>query len=491
MLAALGGGAGVLLALSGTRALAAAWPRRFLSNLDGTIVTMDPAGLAVDPGVLAFAVGTTAVTALLFGLAPAARASRTGLSEQLKEGTRTTRTERGLFGLDARAVLVGAQVALALMLLVGAGLVGGSVKRLLDVDEGLDTGNLLAFSYALPHTDVWAEQPAEFHRSLMERVASLPGVRGVTVGDAPLAGHSWITLVQDIEGHPPIPQGEGTPIGVHMVGDRHFETLGIPVLQGRTLDERDGTDATPTVVLSQFAVRKLFPGENPLGRRIKMGVSDDDHDAYAEVVGVAGDVLYARPDEEPIAEAYFSYREFGDPSATMLVRTAGEPFDLLPAIREEVRTLNPSLALHRVTTLDTLVADSMGDRRIVLALLALFALVTVLLAATGTWGIVSYAVADRRKELGLRMALGADGARVRGMIVRQSVVTAAVGLLLGLAAAWMGTRLLEVFLFETSPRDPVSFAGAAALLFTVVLVASYLPARRATRVDPVEALRAE
>jgi ABC-type antimicrobial peptide transport system permease subunit len=267
--------------------------------------------------------------------------------------------------------------------------------------------------------------------------------------------------------------------------------LGIPLLRGRGLDERDGTDATATMVLSRLAAEKLFPGEDPVGRRIKVGVSDEGHDEYSEIVGVVGDVLYNRPDQGPIAEAYYSYREWGDASATVMVRTAGDPLSLMPSVRGELKALDPSLALFRVTTMDDLAADAMGDRTVVLALLRLFAAVTILLAATGTWGVVSYAVADRRKELGLRMALGAGGGRVLAMILRQSLITAILGLAVGLGGAWAGTRLLEAFLFQTSARDPRAFAAAAALLFTVVLVASYLPARRATRVDPEEALRAE
>jgi predicted lysophospholipase L1 biosynthesis ABC-type transport system permease subunit len=245
------------------------------------------------------------------------------------------------------------------------------------------------------------------------------------------------------------------------------------------------------MVISRLAAETLFPGEDPLGKRIKIGISDDDHEEYSEIVGVVGDVLYSRPDQDPIAEAYFSYREWGDASATVLIRTAGDPLDLVPAVRDVLKGLDPTLAIFRITTMDDLMAESMGDRRIVLALLALFAVVTILLAATGTWGIVSYAVADRRRELGLRMALGADGGRVLGMVLRQSVMAAVLGIALGLGGALAGTRLLEAFLFQTSARDPRAFAGAAALLFTVVLVASYIPARRATRVDPVEALRAE
>jgi putative ABC transport system permease protein len=491
VLASAGGGAGVLVALWGTRAMAAAWPSQFLLSGHDEMRVTDPASLALDPAVLGFALAVTAATTLLVGLAPAVRTSRSDVAARLREAAGATRRGRRVLGMSGRAALVAAQVALALVLLVGTGLVGRSTERLLDVDLGFDPDHLLAFAYTIPRTDAWADDADAFHARFLERIAALPGVRGVSVGTPPLSGHWSITLVQDVRGHEPIPQGEGPAIGVHLVGDDYFEMLGVPLLQGRTLDGRDGTDAHPTLVLSRTAAQRLYPGEDPVGRSLRIGISADGKDPYAEVVGVVGDVRYGPPDQDPIPEAYYALREFGDRSVTVLVRTSDDPLSLMPAVRTELGVLDPELAIFAITTGRDLVARSTGDRRVVLALLALFAMVTVLLAATGTWGTVAYAVADRRRELGVRMALGARGGRVVGMVLGQSAGAALLGLVVGLAGAWAGARLLEAFMYRTSTRDPVAYAGAAATLLAVVLMASWLPGRRATRVDPSEALRAE
>jgi len=491
LLSVVGGGAGVLVALWGTRAMAAAWPRQFLLSGHGELRVTDPGSLSLDPTVLGFALLVTAATALLVGIAPAVRTSRSDVAARLREAGGGTRRARRVFGMDGRAALVGAQVALALVLLVGTGLVGRSMERLLEIDLGFEPDHLLTFAYTIPRTDAWADDADAFHARFVERIAALPGVTAVSLGTPPLSGHWSITLVQDVRGHEPIPQGEGPAIGVHLVGDGYFEMLGIPLLEGRTLDARDGTDAHPTLVLSRTAAERIYPGEDPVGRSLKIGISADGKDAYAEVVGVVGDVRYDPPDEDLIPEAYYALRELGDRSVHVLVRTTNDPLSLMPAVRVELGALDPELAIFSVTTGRDLVAGATGDRRVVLALLALFAVVTVLLAATGTWGIVSYAVADRRRELGLRMALGARAGRVVVMVLGQSVGAAVLGLAVGLMGAWGAARLLATFLYETSTRDPVAYAGAAALLLAVVLVASWIPGRRATRVDPSEALRAE
>jgi predicted permease len=491
VLAALGGGVGVLVALWGTRAMAAAWPARFLRSGGDEMRVTDPASLTLDADVLGYALLITALTALLFGVVPALRASRGDLVGRLKEGGGSTRRGRRVLGLDTRGALVGAQVALALVLLVGAALLGRSTQRLLDVDLGFHAPELLTFGYSIPRTSAWADDAAAFHARFLERVAALPGVEDASVGTAPLSGHWSITLVQDVPGRPAIPQGEGPPIGIHLVGDEYFRTLGVPVLAGRALDARDGVGREAHLVLSETAARRIFGEEDPVGRRIEVGISADDKDAHAVVVGVVGDVRYNRPDEEVLPEAYYSVREFGDRTVTVLVRTTGEPRAALPAVRAELAALDPDLPIFSVSTGDDLVAAAAGDRRIVLALLTLFALVTVLLAATGTWGIVAYAVAERRRELGLRMALGAESGRLVGIVLGRSVVVAVMGVGVGLAGAWAASRLLSTFLFETSTIDPLAYAGGATLLLAIVVLASWLPARRATRVDPCEALRAE
>jgi len=491
LLAGLGGLAGLGLSAWGVRAMAAAWPSQFTSSGGGELRVMDPSSLALDSRVLGFALLVTALTATLFGVVPALRASQADVAGRLREGSGATRPVRRALGLDGRAALVGAQVALALVLLVGAGLVGGSVLRLLDVDEGFDTRALLTFSYAIPATSASADDPNAFHAAFRDRVASLPGVTGVTSGCPPLEGYCWTTLVRAIEGAPEIPQGEGPQVAVNMVGDRTFATLGIPLLRGRELDERDGTDRVPAVVISRQAAESLFPGQDPLGRRIQLGVGADDKDDLAEIVGVVGDVLYRGPDEEILPQAYYSWRDYPERAVTMMVRTAGDPLASLPAIRAELGTMDRTLAIYGVSTMDQAMARSMGDRSVVLVLLALFAGVTLLLAATGTWGIVAYQIADRRRELGLRMALGAGRSSVLGMVLRQATRTAGLGLVVGLAGAWAGSQLLDTFLFQTRPTDPLAYGVAATLLLGVVLTASWLPARRATRVAPVEALRAD
>jgi len=280
-------------------------------------------------------------------------------------------------------------------------------------------------------------------------------------------------------------------IGLNIVSPGHFETLGIPVLRGRAFDSRDGQDARPSVVLNRTAARELFGDGNAVGRRIELGVSDEGKEPFAEVIGVVGDVQYGPPDDGIMAEAYYAMAEFPLIGTTLTVRSDGEPTALLPGIRSVAADLERTMPISSVRTMDDIFASRTGDRRVVLSLLGLFSVITLLLAATGTWGIVSYAVAARRRELGLRIALGAGRRRVLSTVLRQSLVAGIVGLVLGLGGAWAGGRLLDAFLYETSARDPMAFAAGAALLMAVVFLASYLPARRATRVDPVEALKTE
>lgn len=488
LVSSLGGVVGSGLALWGTGALASAWPGAFLRSAEGDMRVADLSHLGLEPPVLLFAVAATMATALLFGAAPAIRRSRTDVSTTLKDASAVTRRERGF---DGRAVLVGAQVAMALMLLVGAGLVGSSTVRLLDVDEGVRTENLLALRYATPATSTWADRQREFQQELLTHIEALPVVVSATTGTIPLQGHWAMTRVDHLEGGPEIPQGEGVMIGVHMVEDGYFETLGVPRVSGRTFDSTDGTDRFPTLVISQSTAAELFPGEDAVGKRIQIGISDDSKDSMFEIVGVVGDVLYSPPDQPRMAETYISDREFGTTTATVLVRTTIEPTRVVPAIRETAARIDPTLAIYGVRTMDEIVTASVGDRRIILVLLTLFAVVAVLLAATGTWGIVAVSVADRRRELGLRLALGAGDARVLRMVLRQSAVTAALGVALGLAGAAAGSRLLEAFLWET-PRLSLSvYVGGALLLLSVVLLASWLPARAVLRLDPAETLRSD
>lgn len=491
LLAGAGGGAGLALAVVGTRAMALAWPRQFQSSSGGEMRVVSGDALAVDGTVLAVGMGVTMVIAILLGVLPVWRASRSDLAPRLKEGARAGRRTGRVHGADARAVLVGGQVALAMVLLVGTGLVGTSVRRLLAVDLGFDHDRIVTFQYTLPQESGWAADPAVFHHTVLDRLGALPGVEGVALGVPPLGGHWSLTYVKGIAGRPPIPSGEEPTIGVNIVTPGYMEMLGIPVLEGRELDATDGLDAVPAVVLSRLAADKLFAGEPAIGQRVELGIREDGKERLSEVVGVVGDALYTPPDREPLPEAYYALRDFPVTSATISLRAAGDPARLMPAVREAMLELEPTMPIANVQMMDDVIMRATGDRRVVLVLLSLFALVTVLLAATGTWGIVSHAVTDRQRELGLRLALGAGNARVVRLVLGQSVRAAVIGAAVGTLVAAAGSRLLESFLYDTSRVDPVAFATSVALLLAVVHVATWVPARAATRVDPMQALRSD
>lgn len=491
LVAACGGGAGLVVALGGTELLAWAWPRRFMSGGGASIRVADPSTLGVDGGVVTYLLAVVLLTALLVGVAPAVRVSGSGPRKWMNDGGRATRGKRRVLGLEGRSALVGAQIALALVLVVGAGLLGGTTLALLDVDEGFDRSRLLTFTYSIPSTNSRAAEPLQIHDAFLEALRRHEGVQDATFGCAPLRGHCITTRVDAIKDGAPIEPGEGLEIGVRMVDDGHFRVLGIPVIQGRVFDSRDGNDALPTIILNETAARDLF-GEAPaVGRFMEVGVGSDDKEPMAEIVGIVGDVLYSRREDGVMAEAYFSYREFPENHANVTVRAVGEPAALLPDIRRIMEGIDPTLAIYRAETMDDLVTASIGDRRSTLALLALFAGVAMLLVAAGTWSIVAYSVADRRRELGLRLALGAKQEEVVRTVIDQGLKSSMVGIPLGIVLGLGASRLLEAVLWQTEPTDPVVYAGGSVLLFALVMMASWLPARRAARVDPVEALKAE
>lgn len=492
LLATLGSVVGLVLAYWGIEGIAAAWPDAFLAGGSLEAQVVDVARISMDGVVLGFGVAVGLLTGLLFGALPALSQSDVSLVSALKEGGATVGSRGGSSGGGGgQRLLVGAQLALALILLVGAGLMGGSLLRLNAVELGFDPDDVLVFRYATERGegDAW-----DFHRAFLERIRSLPAVEAATLAAVPpLGGYSSITLVREVEGRPPFGQGEGPAIGVNYAGPDLFRTAGIELLEGRRLEPSDATDRPEAVVISRAAVEELFEGGPAVARTFRMGISfgeGDDNDLY-RVVGVVDDVLYGRPEDGAMPMAYLPMESTGARSATVMVRTRGEPFDLIPAMRELAAGLDADLPLYRFTTSRDMVAEDVSDTRVLLGLLALFALVALLVAATGLYGIVAKSVADRRRELGLRMALGAGRGRVQGLVLRQGVATAAAGLVVGLGGAWLASRSLDGVLFDVSAHDPRAFGGAAGLLLLVALLATWLPARRATRLDPSEALRAE
>lgn len=486
LLALVGGAAGLLVAYWGIHAIAAAWPDRFVTGQDAAVQVVDVAQLGLDVWVVLFALGVTVGTALLFGLLPAMRQSAVRLVPALKKGSGSgTRA-----GLGTRRALVAGQMAIALVLLVGAGLMLRTFVELQSVPLGYDPDRLLVAGYA---ADVGDDgDPWSIHSALLERVRSIPGVRAATLGsDAPQAGWSSITRVSRVEGRPPIPEGQGPMIGALMAAPDWFDVVDAPIVEGRGLTSADGVFPPGVVVINRTAALELFGDEPALGREFSMGLSFTPDGGTYRVVGVVDDILHGRPQGEAVATAYMPLEAAREGRVALLVRTDGDPLDVVPAVRQALATVAPDTPLYGITTAQDLGIEAVGDTRVVLALLLLFAVIALVLAATGTYGVVAYSVAERRSEIGLRMALGAPARRVAGMLLRQGLATGILGIGLGLALAWAGTRVLASLLFGVSERDPLILAAGGALLLLTALLASWLPARRAMRIDPVRVLKSE
>ena len=483
VMAGAGGLAGLALAYGGAAALRAVAPAD-LPRLDE---------ISVDATVLAFTTILTVGAAALFGLAPALHAGRPDLQGVLREEGRGGTVGRKRIRL--RQVLVVSETALAVVLLVAAGLLLKSFRRLMAVDPGYRTERLLTARIAIPSaTYAGARDVVGFYQALLPRIASLPGVIAAgAAGGLPLMGGVGPS---DIEVEGWVNPGDAPrPIAdIQAVTPGYFAALGIPQLEGRVFEERDGTDAPLVAVVSQSLARTYWPGRSALGGRIRV---DGDVEPFAQVVGVVGDVRQERLDRPAargtlyLAHAQTPYTWAPSRTMRLTVGTSIEPATVLNAIRIEVRALDPSVPLYEVRTMDQAVADATATQRFSMLLQTLFALVALSLSAIGLYGVLAFTVARRTAEIGIRLALGAQQSEVRRMVVRQgmSIVTIALGL--GVAGALASGRLIGSLLFGVSPRDPGTYAAVVGMLIAVALLACWVPARRASRVDPAEALRAE
>jgi predicted permease len=481
LLAVLGGAAGVFLA----------W-----LSLD-TLLGLQPAGVRrlgevrVDRAVVAFAAGLSVLTGILFGSVPALQLMRRATAQSLREGGRGLLGGRGQ---RLRGGLVVGQIALAMMLLAGAGLLIRSFVQLRRVDPGFRAPGALTFRIALPESAYQDEaRRTAFFDEMIERLGALPGVRSVgTVMGLPLSGTRF-NLSFEVAGRPKLPLAQQPSMEVRVTSPGYFEAMGIPVLRGRGFERGDRAGSRQVVVLSQTAVRRFFPGEDPLGKSITVGWRRPDGmpPAGGEVVGVVGDVKEAGLAEENPPEIYLAYGQLPVSSMDVLLRTAVGPMTLAPAAATVVRGLDPELPIARLHTLDDIVARSVSEPRFYVVLLGAFAGTALFLAALGIFGVMSYAVVQRSREIGIRVALGAHPAHLRRMVLGQALLLAVAGVGLGLLGSLGLSRAIAGLLFDLSPTDPATLAGVALLLTAVALLASYLPARRATRVDPLIALRSE
>ena len=478
LLSLAGGGLGLLLAVWGVEALAAAIPADIPRAPE----------VGIDPAVLAFTLGVSVLTGVVFGLAPALRASKSDFNEALKEGSRGS-TE-GFRGNRLRGLLVVSEVALSLVLLVGAGLLIRSFFELRAVRPGFEPQNLLTAGIGLPPNKYKDEaSQAAFFKQVLERVAQLPGVKSVGgVEPLPMSGNNWATTVT-LDGVPPPPPGQRQRTQTRVVSPGYHRAMGIPLVRGRLLTEQDTAQSPKVVVVSESFARQVFPGEEAVGRRVTPTLAPD---FTAEIVGVVGDVKHRALDETPAPELYASYQQAPQPFLALVVRaepavTAG----LTNSIREAVLQVDANQPLYNVKTMEELLSDSVASRRFNMTLLAVFAAIALALASVGVFGVLSYSVTRRTHEIGIRVALGARRGDVLRLVVGQGMALVGAGIALGLASALALTRLIAGLLYGVSASDPVIYAGVALLLAAVALLACYLPARRATKVDPMVALRYE
>ena len=485
----------VLLSLAGGALglLLAVWGVSFLIGLKpADIPRLD--AISVDASVIAFTIGVSLLTGLIFGLVPAAHASRAALSSSLKEGGRGAVVSRGSARL--RSALVVVEMALAVLLLVGAGLLMRSFVRLQSVDPGFSPNQTLSFELTLPDSRYENDAPrVALFDQLLPRLRALPGVQRVgAVTGLPLAGFQFDISFM-VAGRPPVPPADQPDMEIRVATADYFGTIGIPLVRGRLFSDDDRPGSPPVVLITEAAARRFFPNEDPLGKTIKLGWGKRNSagrvTAGGSVVGIVGDTKDAGLDEPNAPQLYLPFRQWPVSAMSVLLKTSTPPASLADAVRTQVAAIDPNLPVSNIRTLDDIVSKSISQPRFYMTLLAIFAGVALVLAAIGIFGVLSYAVSQRTREIGIRMALGARESSVIGLVVWRAMGLVAVGVAAGLVGAAVVSHTLTKMLFGVTPTDPVTFVSVSALLGLVALLASYWPARRAARVDPIVALRAE
>jgi putative ABC transport system permease protein len=443
--------------------------------------------VSLDGRVLAFTAAITLLTGMIFGLIPALQASRPNLNEVMKEAGRGS-TEGGRRRF-VRSALVVVEIAAALVLLVGAGLMIKSFWRLQKVDPGFKPDNALTVSVTLPRRKYPEEnQQSAFFQQLLEKVSALSGVRSVGATSLlPLSSDDFVTSF-GIQDRPSPQPGVGRNTNFFSVSADYFNAMGIPLLRGRLFTERDTKDSPRVAVINETMAKKIFPDEEPLGKRITFDTRGENPEWF-EIVGVVGDVKHYGLDQETTMQTYEPYTQQTASSMTLIVRTTNDSANLTAELRNAVLTLDKEQPISTIGALNQLVSTSVAQRRFSMLLLGVFAAVAMLLAAVGIYGVLSYAVTQRTHEIGIRMALGAGRTDVLRLVVGHGMILTGIGVAAGLGAAFLLTRLMTTLLFGVRATDPATFSLIALLLITVALLACWIPARRATKVDPMVALR--
>jgi putative ABC transport system permease protein len=445
--------------------------------------------VGLDWRVLGFTLVVSVLTGIVFGLVPALHSSKTELTESLKEGGRGS--SDGARRNRIRGLLVVSELAIAFVLLVGSGLLIQSFWRLYQVSPGFEPQNLLTMVVSIPEVKYPTERQEHFFRELLTRVRSLPGVRSASaVTPLPLSGDMY-RISFETEGRP-VAKGDLPSSDFFVIDDNYFKTLGVSILKGREFNERDTEKTTPVIIVNETFARKFFPNEDPVGKRIKPGISvDDEKPAMREIVGVVSTVRNRNLSSDLRPGYFVPATQIPFNQMTLVVRTTTDPHTVITAVQNEVRAMDQELPVFNVKTMEEYISATVAAPRFNTTLLVIFASVALVLTIVGLYGVMSYSVAQRTNEIGIRMALGAQTRDVLRLIVSQGFKLVLLGLALGMVGAFALMRVLASLLFGVSARDPYTFGAVAMVLASVALLACYIPARRASRVDPLQALHYE
>jgi putative ABC transport system permease protein len=480
VLSLIGGAAGLALAVGGTRLLVRAAPRS-IPRLDS---------IQVDLLVLGFTVAIVLITGVLFGLLPARHVVRPDLARTLREGGRDGGQRAG--GSRARRALVVAEVALSVMLLAGAGLLIRSFDRLMHVDPGFRSENSISFALSLPDAKYGkSEQQIAFFSALLGRIRDLSGVESAGAGfGMPLTSFGF-SFSFEVKGRAPLPPSDQPVAEVRIATPDYFKAMAIPVVKGRGFTALDRAGAVKVMLITETAAKKFFPGEDPLGQHVTFGWGHDGQNLEGDVIGIVGDVKQSSLAQTTLPQFWAPYDQWPLSSMNVVMHTTREPMAVVADARRVIHELDPDLAVAQVKTLDEVVAESVAQPRFYMTLLTAFAVIAILLSAIGIYGVVAYLVGQRSREIGVRIALGASRGTVVRMVVREAVIMAAAGIGVGLVGALALTRLMGALLFDLKPTDPVTYLAVTGVLGALALLASSLPALRASRIDPVLAMRGE
>jgi len=479
LLALVGGGFGILIAVWGIDALLALSP--------GNLPRMDE--VKVDGAVVGFTFAVSLLTGMIFGLAPAVQVSKANLNEFLKEGARGS--TGGSRANRVRSMLVISEVALSLVLLIGAGLMIRSFMQLMNVSPGFNPQNVLTMQIFLPQTKYSrGTDQAAFFKQVISRVEALPGVESVgAITHLPLSGMEESGNFS-IESRPSQSFDVGTTADMRAISTNYFRSMGIPILRGRDFSETDGEQSVPVAIISESMAARFFPGEDPLGQRIKRGSSTAEF-PWSTIVGIAADVKHSALEKQSRPHLYFSYPQSPFGYMALVVRTSASPESLSVAAQNAVWAVDKDQPVVNVKTMEQYLSTAVAARRFNMTLLAAFAVVAMVLATVGIYGVISYTVTQRTHEIGIRMALGAAQRDVLKLVFGQAITLAVIGVVIGVVASFALTRIMSSLLFGVTATDPITFVAIPLILAGVALGACFVPARRAMKVDPMIALRYE